>query len=232
MIILSASLSIRFVSPLLLLAAPVIAWCQGPEVIKVSDETHILGIIPNYQTVSDPSRAVIPLTARQKWALFARGTTDPFVVGNAVLGASLSQTTLGIPNYGRGRGAYGERLGAALADMTTQSMMTGAVLASLLHQDPRYFRRGSRSGVLARAAYAISRIGVTRQDSGKPAPNWSFLIGTGMGIGLSNAYYPDRSRTGSVMLSRIGSSVIGSALGNLLPEFWPDVQRRLFRSRS
>jgi hypothetical protein len=227
---------------LLLQFAISIGQCQGVAANDVlandglgtKGEARILRIIPNYQTVSDPDRAVPPLTGREKWALFARGTTDPFNVVNAVIGGTLSQMRLGIPNYGPGRGAYGERVGAALADMTTQSMFSGAVLATLMHQDPRYFRRGPRSGVLTRVAYAVSRVAVTRQDSGKAAPNWSFLLGTGLGIGLSNAYYPDHSRTSSIMLPRIGSSIVGSAMGNLLPEFWPDIQHfqhRLFHRR-
>jgi hypothetical protein len=48
-----------------------------------------------------------------------------------------------------------------------------------------------------------------------------------LGIGLSNAYYPPRSQNGSEMGSRVITSLTAAALGNLLPEFWPDVKAKL-----
>jgi len=195
---------------------------------ETKQDDRILGVIPNYQTVSDPNRPFEPLTAKQKWSLFARSTTDPFVFANVILGAAMSHMRRGIPDYGTGAASFSQRLGAAYADVTVQGMMTGAVFAQVLHQDPRYYRRGEKSGILSRIAYSVSRVAVTRSDTGQDAPNWSFMLGTASAIGMSNAYYPAASRNGSVMLSRIGSTVIGSALGNLLPEFWPDVQRRVF----
>lgn len=202
-----------------------IAHCGEPD---AGEASRILHIIPNYQTVWDPSRPVQPLTAAEKWKLYLRSTTDPFVMANAVLGATLSHARHGTPDYGSDRSAYGERLGAAMADIAIPSVLSGAVFASLLHEDPRYFRRGTQSRFLTRVGYSVSRAVVTRSDSGRNVPNWSFMMGTAAGIGLSNLYYPGQSQSGSVMLSRIGSTLLGSALGNLLPEFWPDIQRRIF----
>lgn len=189
-------------------------------------DQRILGIIPNYQTVSDPTPTTPPLTPLQKWKLFVRESADPFTIASAGIGAGISQARRGDPRYGKGMGAFGQRFGAALADETSQNFFSDAVLATWLHQDPRYFRKGPASGVLARTFYAISRPFVTRKDSGRPAVNWSQLAGTSLGIALSNAYYPPQSINLRENGSRFITSLGGSALGNLLPEFWPDLRRK------
>jgi hypothetical protein len=195
-----------------------------------SDDTanydRILGIIPNYQTVSEPTPTTPPLTVRQKWKLFLRESVDPFTFASAGFGAAISQAHNGDPKYGRGMAAYGQRFGAALADETSQDFFSDAVLATWLHQDPRYFRRGPGRSIVARSFYAMSRTFVCRTDSGRSAVNWSNLIGTGLGIGLSNVYYPPQSVTLSENGSRFLTSLTGSALGNLLPEFWPDLRKK------
>jgi hypothetical protein len=127
--------------------------------------------------------------------------------------------------------AYGQRFGAALADETSQSFFSDAILATWWHQDPRYFRKGPGRGVVFRSFYAVSRVFVCRTDSGRSAGNWSNLVGTAMGIGLSNVYYPRPSITFHENGSRFITSLSSSAFGNLLPEFWPDIRRK-FRHKS
>jgi hypothetical protein len=208
---------------LLSLAGGLGAQTAGPSA-DASDD-RILKIIPNYQTVNDPTPATPPLTTRQKFKLFVRESTDPFNIASAALGAAISQGHASDPKYGVGASAYGQRLGAALADETSQEFFSDAVLASWWRQDPRYFRKGTGS-VLARSFYAISRVFVGRMDSGRSAGNWSNLAGTALGIGLSNVYYPRSSITFSENGSRFLTSLSASAFGNLLPEFWPDIRRK------
>jgi hypothetical protein len=192
---------------------------------------RILGVIPNYQTVNDSTIPVAPMTVKQKWALAFKSTLDPFNVANAAFGASFSQAGNQTPKYGVGSAAYAKRFGAAMGDLATQTFFSTAVLASLLHQDPRYYRRGPRSGVLKRIAYSLSRLAVTRQDSGRTSFNASSVFGMGLGIAASNAYYPAASVHGSVMLGRISTSVTGGITGNLLSEFWPDIQQKFFHRK-
>jgi hypothetical protein len=188
---------------------------------------RILGVIPNYQTVEEPTPSTPPLTSLQKWQLFARESSDPFTIVASGLGAVISQARNNDPKYGsHGISAFGQRFGAALADETSQNFFSDAVLASWLHEDPRYFRKGPGSRVLARMGYAISRPFVTRMDSGRPSVNWSQLLGTSMGIALSNAYYPPKSVNARESSSRLISSFGSAALGNLLPEFWPDIRKK------
>jgi hypothetical protein len=188
---------------------------------------RILGVIPNFQTVNDPHQGINPLTVRQTFEPFAKGTVDPFTAGAAVAGAALSQADNGDPRYGQGTGPYAERFGAAVADITTQNFFSDAVMASLLHEDPRYFRLGPEFGFWHRLGYSLSRIVITRTDAGKESFNYSGVLGMSMGIALSNAYYPSSSVNASEVGYRFGTSLVASALSNILPEFWPDIRQKL-----
>jgi hypothetical protein len=189
---------------------------------------RILGVIPDYQTVNNPTAATPPLTPHQKWLFFLDETRDPFNIASAALSAGLSQADNQTPKYGEGGVAYVERFGAAFGDFTSQNLFSDAILSCLLHQDPRYFRRGPQSRFLPRVAYSLSRIVVARQDSGRATFNASGVFGMMLGIGFSNLYYPSASRTGTVMATRVGTSVAGWAFGNVLSEFWPDIHEKFF----
>jgi hypothetical protein len=222
----------------LLFAPSIAAFAQAPcddmhaRPIPVSSDERILGIIPNFQTVSDPNAVIVPLTVREKWKLFTQESFDPSTAASAAMGAGFSQSGNGDPKYGNGGRAYAQRFGAAMTDLATQNLFSGVILSSLFHQDPRYFRKGPQSGILARAGYAISRAVVARQESGGSAFNISGVLGMTLGIAASNLYYPANSVNGREMGSRVGTSLMGGALGNLLPEFWPDIKAKVFRHKS
>jgi hypothetical protein len=222
-----SSFSVTFV----LAQAPAAEPSSTQPVAEAPSAERILGVLPNFLTVEDPQQKVAPLTVKQKFTLFAKETFDPGTAAGAAAGAGLSQIDNDNPKYGYGAGPYGERFGAALADIATQNFFSDAVLASLLHEDPRYFRRGPEFGVWYRVGYALSRIVVTRTDAGKDRFNYSGILGMSMGIALSNAYYPDRSVNGEEVASRFGTSLIANALANLLPEFWPDVHQKFFHHK-
>jgi hypothetical protein len=217
---------------LLYLAAPVLVHSQSPAPVQpgspISSE-RILGIIPNFQTVNDPATPYKPLRVSDKWWLFVKESVDPYTFGSAAAGAALSQWHDRAPKYGNGAGPYFERFGAAQADMTTQNFFSDAILASLLHEDPRYFRMGPQRKIVIRIIYSLSRVAIIRRDSGKDGLSYSGIGGTALGIALSNAYYPASSVNGAEVESRFVTSLTASALGNLLPEFWPDVKAKLAR---
>ena len=215
---------------LLCLAMPLLLQSQtsGRPSDPISNE-RILGLIPNFQTVDDPTIKYQPLRVRDKWRLFVKESTDPFNFASAAAGAALSQIDNDNPKYGYGVKPYLQRFGAATADLTTQSFFSDAVLASLLREDPRYFRMGKGRSTFRRIGYALSRAIITRYDSGRAGFNFSGVIGMGMGIALSDAYYPPQSVGGGELRSRILTSMLGSAFGNLLPEFWPDIREKFRR---
>jgi len=192
---------------------------------------RIMGVIPDFQTVRDPNAAFVPLTPKQKWALAFKENIDPFNIASAAMAAGLSQIGNQTPKYGEGMPAYRNRFAAALADFGTQNIFSAGLLATVLHQDPRYYRKGPSVGVLKRAAYAVSRIVVARNDNGASSFNYSGVFGTVLGISASNLYYPSPSRHTSVMLDRLNSSFTGGIMGNLMSEFWPDLQEKFFHRK-
>jgi hypothetical protein len=195
------------------------------------NEERIAGVIPDYQTVRDSRRPVAPLTGRQKWDLAWKETVDPFNIASAAMTAGWAMIDNQTPRYGEGAIAYAKRFGAAQGDFASQNFFSAGLFATVLHQDPRYFRMGPDEGIAHRVVYSISRLGIARQDSGKSAFNASNFFGMILGIAASNAYYPAASRTGTVMVGRLGTSLMGGAIGNLMSEFWPDVQRKLHRKK-
>jgi hypothetical protein len=210
---------------------PVASPSASANAVPVLNENRILGVIPDYQTVND-SGHVVPLTAREKWTLALKETIDPFNVLNAALGAAFSQRDNQTPKYGEGGVNYARRFGAAFGDFGTQNFFSAGLLATVLHQDPRYYRKGPGSGIARRVVYSVSRLVIARQDSGASAFNVSGIGGMMMGIVASNAYYPAASRNGYVMTERISTSLTGGIMGNLLSEFWPDIQKKFFHRKS
>jgi len=203
---------------------------SDPEAITPSapaiNEERILGIMPNYQTVNDPKSRFVPLTKKQKWTLGLKETIDPFNVVNVAIASGFSQIGDQTPKYGEGGGAYGMRFGAAFGDFATQNFFSAGLLATVLHQDPRYFRKGPGSGVVKRLGYSVSRLAVAKNDSGASAFNASGIFGMILGIAASNLYYPSQSVQAEVMLGRVQTSLLGGVIGNVTSEFWPDIQAK------
>jgi len=197
----------------------------------VFNQDRIMGLVPEYQTVPDSTRFVAALSVKQKWYLALKETMDPFYLITPFLTAAESQAGNQTPKYGEGWSNYGRRLGAAQLDFATQNFFGSGLLATILHQDPRYFRRGPQAKFVRRVFYSIAQLAIARQDSGKLAFNASNIGGTAMGIAASNLYYPSASRTGTVMVSRMWTSLMGCAVGNLMSEFWPDVQEKVLRKK-
>ena len=192
------------------------------------NEDRIAGVMPDYQTVRDTTHWVAPLSVTEKWTLAVKEIVDPFNIATAFLTAAESQAGNQTPKYGEGWANYGRRVGAAQLDFGTQNFFSAGVLATVLHQDPRYFRRGPQSKFVGRIFYSIGQLVIARQDSGREAFNASGIGGMALGIAASNLYYPAASRNGTVMFSRVWTSLMGGVVGNLMSEFWPDIEQKFF----
>jgi hypothetical protein len=196
--------------------------------------SYLVVLIPLAAFAQDTSNSSVTLDApsvSEKWEYFESETIAPLTLGAGAFNAAVSQETHSAPLYGRHPWptAYPKRFGASVGDIVSQNFFGDFVLASAFHEDTRYRRWGESHKLLPRIEYAISRSLVTRLDSGGATFNWANVLGTAMSAGLSNAYYPARSRTASVALTNWGTSVAGSGLANLLPEFLPDFKRWLKR---
>jgi hypothetical protein len=174
------------------------------EQLKVEEKQHVLGLIPNFYVTYERDPA--PLTAKMKFQLALKVATDPVTAAGVAL-VSASKQAGNTPNYGQGWGAYGERLGATAADGFTDIMIGGAILPSLLHQDPRYFYQGTGS-TSSRLRHAMFSPFIARSDRGKWQPNYSSLGGDLAASGIANLYYPASNRRVGPMF---GNFAIGTA---------------------
>jgi hypothetical protein len=185
---------------------------------------RIFWIIPNYRTY--PSDAQYhPLTAREKFRIARQDSLDPGTFALAGALAGIGQLNDTNPSFGQGAAGYGRRYGTSYGDLVIGDYLTVAILPTLLHQDPRYFRKGSGS-TASRLGHAVKQIFWTRMDSGKYFVNFSELGGNAAAAAISNAYYPDY-RTAGDTAERFGMQIGLDVAGNILKEFWPDINGRL-----
>lgn len=189
-----------------------------------TEHRRILHVVPTYDVTSE-SAPFHPLSVKQKFGLTSDRVFDRFTIIKGTLRGALGQA-MDTPNYGQGWDAYGARVGASVGDASFHDLFANAVFPSLFRQDPRYFRSGEGKGG-RRAWYAISRVFVARNDSGRAAPNVSQWVGSLAGAGLANAYYPQGDRTVGHTFARAGETIGVEAGINVLKEFWPDLQRKL-----
>ncbi len=202
--------------------------------------------LPNFLTLQNAGQ-VPPLTSGQKFHVVLRSAFDPIQFAWYGFLSGLSQAENSEPGYGQGWDGYAKRYGSAFADGTIENFMTSAVFPSLLHQDPRFFQE-SEGSFSHRAEYAVSRIVVTRTDSGKSQFNYSEIVGSALAATVStNSYHPrafittrynpatggltyvhnESDRTLSNTLSVWGSQVGYDTITIVIKEFWPDIQRKL-----
>jgi hypothetical protein len=191
------------------------------------EDKRVFGVFPNYRT-TDGNAPFQPLTSKQKFLIGFKDSFDwpVYPVGGAF--AALYQLENENPSFGQGMKGYARRYGTALGDQIIGNMMTESIMPTLLHQDPRYFRIGSkRGGKLYRARYAATRIFISRTDSGGERFNFSEWLGNGAAVAISNAYYPD-TRTVSDNVERLLIACATDAFSQEMKEFWPDVKHFLF----
>ncbi len=194
-----------------------------------AQDNRIFGVLPNYRT-ADGTRQFEPITTRQKFRIALKDTFDwpGFLV--AAVFSGLYQLEDQNPSFGQGIKGYAHRYGTAYADQAVGNMMTEAVLPSLFHEDPRYFRKVTGSP-MHRTFYALSRVLVTRTDSGGSGFNFSEVLGNGISASLGNAYYPEE-RTAADTLNRMGTAMGTDAISDVLKEFWPDIKRHFWHKHS
>ncbi len=174
------------------------------EQLKAEEKQRVFGIIPNFYVSYERDPA--PLTPRMKFKLALKVSTDPVTAAGVLLVAAARQAGNSL-NYGQGWGAYGKRVGAVAADGFSDILIGGAILPSLLHQDPRYFYQG-KGTTGSRIRHAMFSPFVSKGDNGEWQPNYSSLGGDLASSALANLYYP-RSNRGVGLV--FGNFAIGTA---------------------
>jgi len=197
--------------------------------------------LPNFLTLENGGK-LPPLTTKQKFGVVARGTFDPVEFPWWGVLSAISQAEDSEPAYGQGWAAYGKRYGTTAGDSTVENFMVGAVFPSLLHQDPRFFQ-SSEGGFGRRSWYSVSRIFVTRTDSGHAQFNYSEIFGSATAAAISTySYHPRSTYLSTPMNPRKfvasdrtlanagdvwGTQVALDTVTIFVKEFWPDIHRKL-----
>ena len=182
--------------------------------------------LPNFLTLENAGQ-VPPLTAGQKFKVVTRSSFDYVEFPWYAFLAGISQAQNSEPGFGQGAQGYAKRYGAAFADGTIENFMASAVLPALLKQDPRFFQSG-RGGFWHRTGYAVSRLIITRTDSGHDQFNYSEVFGSAIAAGISTySYHPGADRTIRNTASVWGTQVGYDGLTLVVKEFWPDIRRKL-----
>jgi len=197
-----------------------------PVLEQAPPDKRVLGVLPNYRTANETG-IYTPITTKQKFTIATKDSFDyPLIMLGAGI-AGLGQLTNQNPSFGQGAASFARRFGTSYADQAMGNMMTEAIFPTLLHEDPRYFRRGYGSK-WSRTFYAASRVLVTRTDAGTWRFNYSEVIGNATGVAISNAYYPDNRNVGA-NVAKLGQQIGIDAISQVLKEFWPDIKRRYFQ---
>ena len=190
---------------------------------------RILGIIPNFRAVSANTQ-LPPLSFKEELWLATQDTFDYsdviFVAGLA--GISMAQKSQ--PSFGQGAEGYGKYYWHLFVDGTVENYMTEAIVPAATREDPRYYTLGT-GGFMKRSGYAVSRLFITRTDSGKRTFNLSEIVGAGAAAGIGNAYYPTESNPFVKTYQRWGTQVGLDGVFNVLKEFWPDIDHAVFHGK-
>jgi hypothetical protein len=186
--------------------------------IKIQEKQRVLGVIPNFY-VSYEHHA-LPLAPRQKFELAWKTSVDPVTFGVNGVVAGIQQARNDFSGYGQGAQGYAKRYGASYANFVAGTFIGGAILPSLLKQDPRYFYKGSGSR-RSRILYALANSVICKGDNGHWEANYSSILGSFAAGGISNLYYPAKNRNDAGLTFE--NALIGmgeSAAINIFQEFF------------
>lgn len=193
------------------------------------EEKQRIGILPNFNAsyISD----AVPLSPGQKFRLMFSTEKDPATIGFSMFVALIGQADGTHYRYGGGIGGYGKRFAQNYADTFDGAFWGNAVLPSLWHQDPRYFRLGTGSAT-HRILYALStNVRAKHDGTGKWEPNYSNLVGNVISGGISNLYLPKNERSVDSTFEGALTVTAEGGIGSMLEEFWPDYIHYLQRRR-
>jgi hypothetical protein len=196
---------------------------KAEEQLKQQETQRVAGVMATFNTTRNPD--ALPLSSGQKFRLFFKSAFDPWPFGLSAVVAGMGQAEDSTPEWGEGAQGYAKRFGAGYSDYFLGNFFGNAVLPSLLHEDPRYFQKGS-GRLINRILWAATSTVWCKRDKGGWGPNWANVGGNLIGSAIGRVYYPPSDRTvGGTISDGLTVSVEGIAGAEII-EFWPDLVRR------
>jgi hypothetical protein len=190
---------------------------------------RILGIVPNYRAVS-ANEHLPPLNFKGELWLATQDTFDysDFIFVGVLAGVDMANKSE--PAFGQGAEGFGKYYWHVFVDGGIENYMTEAIVPVATKEDPRYYTMG-KGGLVKRTGYAVSRLFITRTNSGGSTFNLSEVVGAGAAAGIGNAYYPAESNPWVKTYQRWGTQVGLDGAFNVIKEFWPDIDRAVFHGK-
>jgi hypothetical protein len=195
---------------------------KAQEQLEQEEKQRVWAVVATFNTTANQD--AVPLSKGQKFQLFFKSAFDPWPFLLAAVLAGTNQAQNSFPEYGQGVQGYAKRFGASYGDYFIGNFMGNAVLASVLHEDPRYYQKGKGS-FTRRALWAASGTVWCKRDNGTWGPNYANVMGNLIGTSISNVYYPAADRTVGGTISRGISVTAQGIIGSEVIEFWPDIVR-------
>jgi hypothetical protein len=202
------------------------AQTPSPQESTPADEQQtkrVMGIMPNFRSVS-PGEIPPPPTVREKFITTSLDNFDYSALIFSGLIAADSMAGKATPEFHQGMAGYGRYYWHTLADQSIENYFVEFIIPAVNHEDSRYYAMGKRNGgFIKRAGYSLSRVVVTRSDSGKPMFNYGEVLGSAMAVSASTFYYPSQERTAEKGLRNWGLDMSYDAVTFMFHEFWPDI---------
>lgn len=190
-----------------------------------------MGVMPNFRSVS--AGAVVPKESVhdkiETATLDNFDYTSLFFAGVIAGGSFVTRAT---PEFHQGAAGYARYYWHTVADQSVENYFVELIVPTITHEDSRYFAMGKEGGgVWKRTGYSLSRVLVTRNDSGNPTFNYSEIAGSGAAASLSSLYYPAKERTVGNDLRDWGLDITYDSVTFVFHEFWPDISHLVFGRR-
>jgi len=219
---------------------------SGEGKVEGTSNDRLFYTLPNFLTLQNKDK-LPPLSVKDKYKVVALGTFDPVEFPWWGILAAIAQSNNSEPAFGQGWRSYAKRYGITAGDSLVENFMVGAVFPSALHQDPRYYQSG-RGGFFRRTGYSVSRIFVTRSDSGHSQFNYSEIFGGATAATISTyTYHPSSTylsiprnphlfvasdKTLSNTIDTWGTQLTLDTITVVVKEFWPDIHRKMNKKRN
>jgi hypothetical protein len=195
--------------------------------VKREEKQRAGGVIPQFNVVENGQG--VPLSPSQKLNISLHTVIDPYTIGLAfIVGGGFGELSDSHTGYGHGPAGFFKRVGASYADNVNGNIIGNALLPIVLHQDPRYFRKGTGS-IKSRIVYSALSTFICRGDNGKRQFNTSNVLGNFIAGAISNAYYPQDERGVGLTLENGLTVTLEGMVGAQLLEFSPDVTEKIKR---
>ncbi|MGO9318429.1 MAG: hypothetical protein ACLPXT_13265 [Terracidiphilus sp.] len=202
---------------------------QAGEQLKAEEKQRVWGVMATFNTTR--IKDALPLSPGQKFQLSFRSIIDPWAFTLSATVAGIAQAHGSEPEWGQGMQGYAKKFGAGYTDYSMGNFFGNALLPSLLHEDPRYYQKGS-GPVVTRVLWAAASGVWCKRDKGGWGPSYGNIIGNLIGSSIARSYYPASERTVGDTIRDGMTVTYEGIIGPEVIEFWPDLVRHHRRKQA